>query len=255
MIELKKFSKTYRTLFSSKKGFSVEDISFSIKKGKILGLLGLNGSGKTTIIKAICGFHYGDEGEIFLTDNNVNDEKSLNVLENADMAMELLGYVPEKSILPPDLFVREFLEYTAISHGITDKDEINKKVNSVIKECSLSEVMTKKIKEISKGYQQRVSFAQAIIHNPPNLILDEPASGLDPAQIIQMRNLIKKNAETKAVLMSTHLLQEVYSLCDEICIIHKGKIVALGTEEQIVKNSGKKNLEEAFMLYTNSVES
>jgi len=250
MLELQDFSKSYKSRFSKKSSFTVENINLTVQKGHILGLLGLNGSGKTTIIKAICGFHYATSGKVLLSDNNGN---TVDVSEHSEKAMELCGYVPEKSILPPDLYVKEFLEYTAGIHGIKGESK-EEAVKTVIKECGLSKVLIKKIKELSKGYQQRVSFAQAIIHNPPILILDEPVSGLDPAQIIQMRNLIKKLSETKAVLMSTHLLQEVYSLCNEICIINQGKMVAYGTEKEILSQCKAENLEKAFMELTSSSE-
>ena len=131
-------------------------------------------------------------------------------------------------------------------HGLVG-DALKAPLESVIKECSLEKFLDKKIKTLSKGQQQRVSFAQAIIHNPPNLVLDEPISGLDPAQIIQMRDLIKKLAKNKAILMSTHILQEVYSLCDTLYVMNNGAIVAQGTEAQIVKDTGSKDLEAAFL--------
>ena len=147
--------------------------------------------------------------------------------------------------------VNEFLQYAAETHNIP-KEEINEACDLVIKECTLDKFLSKKIRNLSKGQQQRVSFAQAIIHNPPNLILDEPISGLDPAQIIQMRDLIKKLSKTKAILMSTHILQEVRSLCSDIYIMSNGNITANGTEEQIQKAAGTKTLEEAFIKLTQS---
>ena len=163
--------------------------------------------------------------------------------------MKYIGYVPEIPLLPKDMRVSEFLRYAAECHGIS-KDKIQQACDLVIKECSIEKLLSKKIKTLSKGQQQRVSFAQAIIHNPPNLILDEPVSGLDPAQIIQMRDLIKKLSKTKAVLMSTHILQEVRSLCDSLYIMSNGKITASGTEDQITKQAGTKSLEEAFIKLT-----
>lgn len=249
MIKISNFGKNYN-LLNSKSTFSVQNITLKVIPGQICGLLGPNGSGKTTIMKAICGFHYPTEGEILIDDNNGN---LINVAERPEKARDFIGYVPEKSILPPEMTVYDFLDYAASIHGINSSEK-KSVLLSVINECSLEKVLTKKIKTLSKGYSQRVSFAQAIIHNPPILILDEPVSGLDPAQIIQMRKLINKMAESKTVLLSTHLLQEVYSLCKTICIISNGKIVASGTEEEILKTSECKNLEEAFMKLTTQSE-
>lgn len=165
--------------------------------------------------------------------------------------MKYIGYVPEIPLLPKDMRVLDFLRYAAEAHGIP-KDKSQEACDLVIKECSIESLLSKKIKTLSKGQQQRVSFAQAIIHNPPNLILDEPVSGLDPAQIIQMRNLIKKLAKTKAVLMSTHILQEVRSLCSDIYIMSNGTVTASGTEDEISKTAATKTLEEAFIKLTQS---
>lgn len=244
MIELKSFSKSY----SSKSGFAAKDISLTIPDGSITGLLGPNGSGKTTLIKAVCGFHFPTEGSITITAPN---GLRFTTEDNPELCMKYLGYVPEIPLLPKDMRVEEFLHFAAEIHGIT-KDKISGACDLVIKECSLEKFLSKKIRSLSKGQQQRVSFAQAIIHNPPNLILDEPISGLDPAQIIQMRDLIKKLSQTKAVLMSTHILQEVRSLCSGIYIMSNGKITASGTEEEISKSARTQTLEEAFIKLTQS---
>lgn len=242
MIELKGFSKSY----NSKNGFAVEDVSLTIKDGEITGLLGPNGSGKTTIMKAICGFHFPTKGSITIT---APDGTSFTTDEAPELCMKYTGYVPEIPLLPKDITVTAFLRYAAETHQLAP-DEADPAIERVIKECKLDKLLSKKIRTLSKGQQQRVSLAQAIIHNPPNLILDEPVSGLDPAQIIQMRELIQKLSKTTAILMSTHLLQEVYSLCSNICIISEGKTAAAGTEEQIAKTAGTKNLEEAFVKLT-----
>ncbi len=242
MIELIDFSKSY----SSKADLAADAVSLTIKDGSITGLLGPNGSGKTTIMKAICGFHFPSSGSIIIT---APDDTSFTTDENPELCMKYIGYVPEIPLLPKDMTVLSFLHYAADTHGIS-KDKTEEACDLVIKECSLEKLLSKKIKTLSKGQQQRVSFAQAIIHNPPNLILDEPVSGLDPAQILQMRDLIKKLSKTKAVLMSTHILQEVRSLCDSLYIMSNGKITASGTEDEITKNAGTKTLEEAFIKLT-----
>lgn len=244
MIKVENFSKSY----SSKKEFAVERLSLLLEQGKITGLLGPNGSGKTTLIKAICGFHYATEGTVLL---ETADKTQIDIAENPELVMQLVGYVPENPMLPPEMTVHSFLNYAALTHKIQSA-EVENAISIVVKECSLEKFLEKKIKTLSKGQKQRVSFAQAIIHNPPNLILDEPISGLDPAQIIQMRDLIKKLSKTKAILMSTHILQEVYSLCDNLYIISEGKITASGTENQIIEQTKSKNLEEAFIKLTST---
>lgn len=243
MIELQAFTKSYS---SKNSDFCVKDISLKLQKGAITGLIGPNGSGKTTIMKAICGFHHASGGKIIVTDS---ENKSIDLEENPSQAMRLIGYVPEIPCLPPDMQVIEFLKYAASSHGIDDKD-LDKEIDRVVKDCSLEKFLYKKIKTLSKGQKQRVSFAQALVFNPPNLILDEPVSGLDPAQILQMRNLIQKLAREKAILMSTHILQEVYSLCSSLYILNEGLLVAQGSEEEIIKKTNSKNLEEAFIKLT-----
>ncbi len=242
MIELKSFSKSY----SSKSDLAAKDVSLTIADGSITGLLGPNGSGKTTIMKAICGFHFPTSGSITIT---APDGSQFTTDESPELCMKYIGYVPEIPLLPKDMRVLDFLRYAADTHGIS-KEEREDACELVIKECSIEKLLSKKIKTLSKGQQQRVSFAQAIIHNPPNLILDEPVSGLDPVQILQMRDLIKKLSKTKAVLMSTHILQEVRSLCDNLYIMSNGKITASGSEDQITKQAGSKSLEEAFIKLT-----
>ena len=238
MIELQNFYKSYS---SPKKDYAVKDVSLTIPNGTIAALLGVNGSGKSTIIKAITGFHYPTKGKIFLSDLTGN---KISVESDKEKIMEYAGYVPEISILPPDMYVYEFLEYCAKLHSIKD---VKIAVDTVVEKCSLSKVLKQKIKTLSKGYKQRVSFAQAIIHNPPNLILDEPISGLDPAQIIQLRKLIEELSKDKAILISTHILQEVYSLCSKVYIINKGKLVIGGTEKEIIEYSKETDLEKAFL--------
>lgn len=243
MIKLEQFSKSYK---SSKSEFAVKDISFEINKGSVTALIGPNGSGKTTIIKAICGFHFPTKGTISITNNN-----SEKVPEN--QIMEAIGYVPEKSMLPQNMYVYNFLEYAADCHNLKNEKKAEA-INRVVKDFNLEEVLSKKIKALSKGYQQRVSFAQALIHNPQNLILDEPITGLDPKQIMQMRTLIKKLSKDKAILLSTHIFQEVSSLCENIIIIEKGKLVIQGTEQEIISKTKTNSLDEAFIKLTDEEE-
>lgn len=244
MIELINFSKGYNK--SDNSDFVVKDISFVAKPGQITGLLGLNGEGKTTIIKAICTRHYPSQGIVKISDDEGN---FYFVDKNPEVVRSLIGYVPEISDLPLQQTVLEFLDFCANVHNLPENRKINS-IKKVIKECELSEVLLKKIGTLSKGFRQRISLASALIHEPSNLILDEPMSGLDPAQIIQFRKLIKKVAETKTVLISTHLMQEVEALCSDIYILSKGKIVASGSETEIMKNTGTSSIEAAFLKAT-----
>ncbi len=246
MIELVDFSKDYYDFPRKKVTFSVKGISMKIPEGKITGLLGPNGSGKSTIIKAICGQHYPSEGKLFVTDEKGN---KIDISQSPQEAANLIGYLPEQSVLPSEMTVYNFLEYAAALHGF-EGEKIKSAIKNTVEECSLQKVLSKKIKTLSKGYKQRLSFAQAIIHNPPNLIFDEPISGLDPAQIIQMRNLIKKMSQSKAVLISTHILQEVSQLCSDIYILSEGKLLINGSENQIKEKTGLSTLEEAFFKLT-----
>ena len=213
MIEVQDFCKEYKS--HSKSSFCVKNVSFTIQKGRIAALVGPNGSGKTTVLKAICGFHYPDSGSILID--------GIDITMCPQKAMELCGYLPEISCLPPDLKVYDFLLYAAACHKISKVHAI-KQIEKLTEEFALSEFLYKKIKTLSKGQQQRVSFAQALIHNPPNLILDEPVTGLDPAQILTIRKYIKKLGEKKSILISTHILNEVNLLCSEAYIMHQGTL-------------------------------
>lgn len=230
MIEVQDFCKTFST--HSKHHFSVENVSFTVNKGDICALVGPNGSGKSTVMKAICGFHYPSKGKIYIESGFEDKTHIIDITEQPETAMELCGYVPEISQLPPDMKVLDFLIYAAKAHNIP-VEKINSRIDQLVKDFFMSEYLDKKIKILSKGQQQRVSFAQALLHNPPNLILDEPVTGLDPAQIIRLRNYIKDLAKNKAILVSTHILSEVTNLCNKAFIMYRGKIFAVQNIENI----------------------
>lgn len=193
----------------------VDDISFTAGKGEILGFLGPNGAGKTTTMRMITGFLATDGGSITVNGIPVSED---NTLSRAG-----IGYLPEHNPLYLDMYVREYLRYVArIYHVPTPW----KRVNDVIGLTGLQAESHKQIKALSKGYRQRVGIAQAILHDPQVLILDEATSGLDPNQLIEIRQLIRDLGKNKTILLSTHIMQEVQALCDRVVIINKGKIVA-----------------------------
>lgn len=237
MIELVDFSKSYE-----KNLFAVKNVNLKAENGQITGLLGLNGTGKTTIIKAITGNHFATSGKILITEKN---GFKFNIEENIEKAKKIIGYVPEQIFFPNRLKVEEYISLVKMQFSVSDED-LEKTINL----CGLSEVLSKKIGTLSKGYRQRLGFAQALIHNPENIVLDEPVNGLDPAQIIQMRKIIKKIAETKTVIISTHLMQEVEALCTKIYILNNGSIAIAGTEQEILLKTGTKNIENAFLKAT-----
>lgn len=237
MIELIDFSKSYK-----KGSFTVKKINLKANNGEITGLLGLNGEGKTTVIKAITLQHFATEGKIFLTDK---DGTVFNAQENEEKAKLVTGYVPEQLSFPERLTVNEFVLLLKIQFSVSDDF-----FNELLKLCSLTDVLSKKIKTLSKGYRQRLGFFQALINSPQNIVLDEPMNGLDPAQIIQMRSLIKKIAETKTVLISTHLMQEVELLCTKSYVLHNGSIVLSGTKKEILEKTGESSMENAFLKVT-----
>ena len=235
MIKVENFSKVYKP--RSKNAFWVKNVSFTVEKGSITGLVGPNGSGKSTVIKAICGFHYPTEGHIIITDN---ETQSFDISVQNEKAMELCGYVPEITRLPPDMMVIDFLTYAAKCHNLMP-ELAKERIKKLCKDFELSDLLNNLIKNLSKGQQQRVSFAQALIHNPPNLVLDEPINGLDPSQIIALRSYIKKLSETKAILISTHILSEVNNLCGNAFIMHQG---------QLYKVQNLKNIEQEYLKLT-----
>ena len=203
---------------------AVDNISLQVKTGEVLGFLGPNGAGKTTTMKAITSFLVPDEGKIFIGNTSVAD--------NPQEAKKHIGYLPESNPLYEDMPVIDYLQFCASIEGVP-KEKINDKVRHVITTCGITREKHKKISELSKGYKQRVGLAQALIHDPEVLILDEPTTGLDPNQIVEIRELIKKIGKEKTVILSSHILAEVEATCDRIMIINKGKIVADGTTEEL----------------------
>ena len=207
---------------------AVDNISFEVKTGEILGFLGPNGAGKTTTMKMITNYLNSDEGDIFIGGKSVRD--------NADEIKKSIGYLPESNPLYQDMPVIDYLEFCAALQGVPE-GKIGERVREMVVKCGLNAEKHKKIGELSKGFRQRVGLAQAMIHDPAILILDEPTTGLDPNQIVEIRKLIRELGREKTVILSTHILPEVEATCDRIMIINNGKIVADGTAESLRKQA------------------
>jgi ABC-2 type transport system ATP-binding protein len=194
---------------------AVRDVSFSVKKGEIVGFLGPNGAGKSTTMKIITGYIPASSGEVYVSGMKVD-------VENLK-TRQIIGYLPENNPLYTDMYVKEYLEFVG---GIYRIKNLKLRVAEMIDAVGLEVEQNKKIGALSKGYRQRVGLAQAIIHDPEVLILDEPTTGLDPNQLVEIRELIKNIGKEKTVMLSTHIMQEVEAICDRIVIISKGQIVA-----------------------------
>ena len=209
---------------------ALNNVSFEIKTGEIVGFLGPNGAGKSTMMKIITGFIPQTSGEVTVNGYDVV-EQSLEVRKN-------IGYHPENNPLYLDMYVKEYLEFVAGLYNLGRRTK--SRIDEMIEHTGLVAEQKKKISALSKGYRQRVGIAQALIHNPKVLILDEPTTGLDPNQIIEIRNLISEVGKEKTVLLSTHILQEVEAICDRVIIINNGIIVADDTAKNIHSRTSEK---------------
>ena len=205
---------------------ALNTVSFEAKPGDIVGLLGPNGAGKSTLMKVITGYYEQDQGTISICNKNT--------LQNEIFTKNKIGYLSEENPLYEDMYVREFLEFICNIHKIST---IN--CADMMKLTGLEDVKHKKIQTLSKGFQQRVGIAQALINNPEVIILDEPTSGLDPKQLIEIRKIITNIGKEKTILLSTHIIQEVEAMCNRIIIINKGKIIANKKIEEFDNNIEK----------------
>ncbi|GAB3919700.1 ATP-binding cassette domain-containing protein [Mucilaginibacter myungsuensis] len=219
---------------------AVDGISFSAGKG-VLGFLGPNGAGKSTTMKILTGYLPQTSGTAEVAGFDVNS-KSLEVRSR-------IGYLPENNPLYQDMYVKESLAFIAGVHGMKDPQA---RIQEVIELTGLTPEQHKKIGQLSRGYRQRVGLAQAILHDPEVLVLDEPTSGLDPNQLIGIRQLIRDLGQTKTIILSTHIMQEVEAVCDHVVIISKGRIVANDTLKGLTDAHGGKTLEQIFISVTNS---
>ena len=210
---------------------AVNDNSFEAKNGEIIGFLGPNGAGKSTMMKILTGFLKPDSGEVFVN--------YIDVLKNPIKAQKTIGYLPENNALYKDMYVREYLHFCAsvFKLSMLNNLTVKEQIEICIKKVGLQSESHKKIHQLSKGYQQRVGIAAAILHNPTVLILDEPTTGLDPNQLAEIRTLIKELGKEKTVLFSTHIMQEVEAVCDRVIIVKKGEILVNELLKNLQKNS------------------
>ncbi|PID28551.1 MAG: hypothetical protein CSB55_04260 [Candidatus Cloacimonadota bacterium] len=228
MIEINNLVKDYDEIRA------VDHISFSVPEGQIVGFLGPNGAGKSTTLKMLTCYISPTAGKASVY--------NLDVYENSKEVRKLIGYLPEHNPLYLEMTVYDYLSFIAEAREIP-ADQKNLKIKSVVERCGLREVIAKPIQTLSKGYRQRVGLAQAIIHDPKILILDEPTTGLDPNQILEIRQLIKKLGKEKTLIISSHIMQEVQAVCDRIIIINQGKIVADAPTEELQSSfEGKSSL-------------
>ena len=218
---------------------AVDSISFEARPGRILGFLGPNGAGKSTTMRMLTGYLTPTAGEAAVSGKNI--------ISQPIEAKKRIGYLPENTPLYPDMYVKEFLRFVGETYALSN---LSNRIDDVIMLVGLTPEQHKKIGMLSKGYRQRVGLAQAIIHNPEVLILDEPTSGLDPNQLVDIRALIKELGKNKTVIISTHIMQEVEAICDDIIIINKGKIVANNSLEGIKKEHNQDSLEDIFRKLT-----
>ena len=227
MIEIKNVTKKYGNFTA------VDNISFDVKDGEIVGLLGPNGAGKSTTMNMITGFIEMTDGEIIVNGYDISKKPT--------KAKKQIGYMPEGVPSYQELTTKEFIKYMA-ELKMVDRKTRKEEIENVIKQTGLEEVQNKLIKNLSRGYKQRVSMAGALVGNPDVLILDEPTVGLDPKQILEIRNLIKDLGKKHTVILSSHILSEVSQICERVVIINKGKIVAIDTPENLETKTQSKNV-------------
>ena len=226
MIEVKNVTKKYSNIKA------VDNISFEIKDGEVVGFLGPNGAGKTTTMNMITGFIEPTDGQIIIN--------GFDIVRKSKKAKKQIGYMPEGVPLYTELTAKEFVNYMAELRGVRSKER-KQEVEKAIEETGLKDVQNKLIRNLSRGYKQRVSMAGALVGNPEVIILDEPTVGLDPKQITEIRNLIKELGKKHTVILSSHILSEVSQICERVIIINHGKIVAIDTPENLENKTKEKN--------------
>ena len=233
MIEVSHLTKTYG------RHLAVDDISFAVEDGQICGLLGPNGAGKSTIMNILTGYLSATSGLVTVAGHPLPEE--------ADAAKACVGYLPEQPPLYPEMTVEEYLLFAAELKGVKRADR-KEQVRKAAHRTGLDNVMPRLIRSLSKGYRQRVGIAQALLGSPKLIILDEPTVGLDPAQVVEIRKLIRELGKAHTVILSSHILSEVQAVCQQVLILSKGKLAASGTLEELT--AGDRSLEEVFMELT-----
>ena len=218
MIDVGEVTKSYGAVEA------VKGVSFAVEPKEIVGLLGPNGAGKTTLMRILTCYHFPTTGQVTINDYDVYTDPI--------RIKEFIGYLPESSPVYGELTVSEYLEFVADARRIPRDEQVDR-IAATLETCGLTPVLHRPIEQLSKGYKQRVGLAQAILHDPDILILDEPTTGLDPNQIAEIRRLIRRLGTEKTVILSTHILQEVEAVCDRVLILNEGRIVASGTTEEI----------------------
>ena len=224
MIKVENLSKNYGAVKA------VKSISFELKDGQVVGFLGANGAGKSTTLKIMTGYISPSSGNVFYGEKNIQDDTS--------EIQKDIGYLPELNPLYSEMIVHDYLKFISEVRGISENDFKNA-FQKVVEECSLNAVAHRTIANCSKGYKQRIGLAAALIHDPKILILEDPVTGLDPNQIVEIRELIKKLGKEKIVLMSSHILQEIQATVDRIIIINEGSIVADGSSDELLNDSAR----------------
>lgn len=233
MIEVSHLTKTYG------RHLAVDDVSFAVEDGQICGLLGPNGAGKSTIMNILTGYLSATGGLVTVAGHPLPEE--------ADAAKACVGYLPEQPPLYPEMTVEEYLLFAAELKGVKRADR-KEQVRKAAHRIGLDNVMPRLIRSLSKGYRQRVGIAQALLGSPKLIILDEPTVGLDPAQVVEIRKLIRELGKAHTVILSSHILSEVQAVCQQVLILSKGKLAASGTLEELT--AGDRSLEEVFMELT-----
>ena len=237
MIEVKNLVKRYGD------NLAVDNISFTVEEGQIYGFLGPNGAGKSTTMNIMTGYLAATDGEVLINGHNITDEP--------EAAKKCIGYLPEMPPLYTDMIVMEYLKFAAALKKIPVKERVNA-VNEAMEITKITDVSGRLIANLSKGYKQRAGLAQAILGMPEIIILDEPTVGLDPKQIIEIRDLIRSLGEKHTVILSSHILSEIQEICDKIIIIHQGRLIANGTPSELEETLGNSSME--LTLKTNDAE-
>ena len=233
MIEVSPLTKKYGHRLA------VEDVSFAVADGGICGLLGPNGAGKSTIMNILTGYLSATSGQVTVAGHPLPEE--------ADAAKKCVGYLPEQPPLYPEMTVQEYLDFAAELKGVK-KAERKEQVRSAARRTGLEKVLSRLIRSLSKGYRQRVGIAQALLGSPKLIILDEPTVGLDPAQVIEIRKLIRELGQAHTVILSSHILSEVQAVCQQVLILSKGRLAASGSLQELTANG--RSLEEVFLELT-----